>query len=92
MAIQHIGGSNLKHTDNLSRNPIEGSTPEDNYHKEYVIKILFEQAELNEVYGTQCVDRPKGNKRKSKERTINVKSKLRKVPANPFRVENSKTV
>ena len=47
ISIQHIAGSNLKFTDYLSRNPVGGATPEDNYDEEYVINILSEQASLN---------------------------------------------
>ena len=41
----------MKFTDYLSRNPVGGATPEDNYDKEYVINILSEQAKLNIKYG-----------------------------------------
>ena len=56
IAIQHIAGKNLKFTDYLSRNPLEGATPEDNYDKEYVINILCEQASLNLKYGQLFAD------------------------------------
>ena len=39
ISIQHIAGSNLKFTDNLSRNPVGGTMPEENYDEEYVINI-----------------------------------------------------
>ena len=47
ISIQHIAGSNLKFTDYLSKNPVGGTTPEENYEEEYVINILTEHAELN---------------------------------------------
>ena len=56
IAIQHIAGSNLKTTDYLSRNPVGGATPEDNYDEEYVINILSEQARLNLKYGQSFAD------------------------------------
>ena len=51
ISIQHTAGSNLKFTDYLSRNPVRGATPEENYDDEYVINILTEQAELNLKHG-----------------------------------------
>ena len=51
ISIQHIAGSNLKFTDYLSRNPIEGATTENTYDEQYVINTLTEQAELNLKYG-----------------------------------------
>ena len=63
IAIQRIAGSNLKFTDYLSRNPIEGATPEDNYDEEYVIKILSEQAKLNAKYGQLFADQSDISKR-----------------------------
>ena len=63
IAIQHIAGSNLKFTDYLSRNPVEGVTPEDNYDEEYVINILSEQAKLNAKYGQLFADQSDTSKR-----------------------------
>ena len=51
MSIQRIAGSNLKFTDFLSRNPVEGAATENVYDEQYVINILTEQAELNLKYG-----------------------------------------
>ena len=51
IAIQRIAGNNLNFTDYLSRNPVGGATPEDNYDEEYVINILSEQANLNLKHG-----------------------------------------
>ena len=51
ISIQHIAGSNLKFTDYLSRNPVEGATTENTYDEQYVINTLTEQAELNLEYG-----------------------------------------
>ena len=51
ISIQHIVGSNLKFTDFLSRNPIEGATTKNMYDEQYVMNILTEQAELNLKYG-----------------------------------------
>ena len=51
ISIQHIAGSNLKFTDFLSRNPVEGAATENVYDEQYVINILTEQAELNLKYG-----------------------------------------
>ena len=56
ISIQHIAGSNLKFTDYLSRNPVGGATPEENYEEEYVITILTEHAELNLKYGQIFAD------------------------------------
>ena len=63
IAIQHIAGSNLKFTDYLSRNPVEGATPEDNYDEEYVINILSEQAKLNAKYRQLFADQSDTSKR-----------------------------
>ena len=63
IAIQHIAGSNLKFTDYLSRNPVQGATPEDNYDEEYVINILSEQAKLNAKYGQLFADQSDISKR-----------------------------
>ena len=62
ISIQHTAGSNLKFTDYLSRNPVEGATPEENYDEEYVINILAEQAGLNLKYGQLFGDQSKRNK------------------------------
>ena len=62
IAIQHIAGSNLKFTDYLSRNPVGGATPKDNYDEEYVINILSEQAKLNIKYGPIFADQSKCEK------------------------------
>ena len=63
IAIQNIAGSNLKFTDYLSRNPVQGVTPEDNYDEEYVINILSEQAKLNVKYGQLFADQSDISKR-----------------------------
>ena len=47
IAIQHIAGSNLKITDYLSSNPVEGAISEKNYDEEYLINILGEHGDLN---------------------------------------------
>ena len=62
IAIQHIAGSNLKFMDYLSRNPVGGATPEDNYDEEYVINISSEEASLNLKDGQPFVDQSKGSK------------------------------
>ena len=46
----------MKFTDYLSRNPVGGATPEENYEEEYVINILTEHAELNVKYGPIFAD------------------------------------
>ena len=53
----------MKFTDYLSRNPVEGATPEDNYAEEYVINILSEQAKLNAKYGQLFADKSDISKR-----------------------------
>ena len=60
--IQHIAGSNLKITDYLSRNPVRGATPEDNYDEENVINILSEQASLKLKYGQLFADQSNDSK------------------------------
>ena len=52
IAVQHIAGKNLKFTDYLSRNPLEGAPTENKYDEEYVINILSEHAKLNAKYGS----------------------------------------
>ena len=42
--------------------------PEENYHEEYVINIMTEQAELNLKYGPKFADQSKRNKVKSEIR------------------------
>ena len=63
IAIQHTAGSNLKFTDYLSRNPVEGATPEDKNDEEYVIIMLSEQAKLNAKYGQSFADQSDTSKR-----------------------------
>ena len=60
--IQHIAGSNLKFTDYLSRNPVGGAIPEENYDEEYVINQLAEQADLNLQFGQLFADQSKCTK------------------------------
>ena len=52
IAVQHIAGKNLKFTDYLSRNPLEGAPTENKYDEEYVTNILSEHAKLNAKYGS----------------------------------------
>ena len=52
IAVQHIAGRNLKFTNYLSRNPVEGASTESKYDEEYVINILTEHAKLNAKYGS----------------------------------------
>ena len=40
----------------MSRNPVGGATPEQNYEEEYVVNILTEHAELNLKYGPIFAD------------------------------------
>ena len=61
IAIQHAG-SNLNFTDYLSRNPVGGATPEDNYDEEYVFNILSEQARRNLKYGQLLADQSNDSK------------------------------
>ena len=58
ISVQHIAGSNLKFTDFLSRNPVEGATTENMYDEQYVTNILAEQAKLNSKYGRIIYDEP----------------------------------
>ena len=64
ISIQHIAGSKLKFTDYLSRNPVRGAIPEENYDEEYVINILTEQAELNLKYGQLFANQSESSKTK----------------------------
>ena len=68
IAIQHIAGSNLKFTDNLSRNPVGGAIPEENYDEEYVINTLAEQANLNLNYGPLFADQSNRSKTKTERK------------------------
>ena len=65
ISIQHIAGSNLKFIYYLSRNPVGGATPEENYDEEYVINILTEQAELNLKYGQLIANQSESSKIKT---------------------------
>ena len=76
IAIQHIAGSNLKFTDYLSRNPVEGATPEDNYDEEYVINILSEQAKLNAKYGQLFADQSDISKRVTETKNDRSENKI----------------
>ena len=62
ISIQHIAGSNLKFTDYLSRNPVGGATPEENYKEECVIDILTEHANFNLKHGRLFADQSKHDK------------------------------
>ena len=53
----------MKFTDYLCRNPVEGTTPEDNYDEEYVINILSEQTKLNANYGQPFAEQSDISKR-----------------------------
>ena len=52
IALQHIAGRNLKITDYLSRNPVEGAPTKSKYSEEYVINKLIEPVKLNTKYGS----------------------------------------
>ena len=52
----------MKFTDYLSRNPVGGATPEENYDEECVINILAEQANLNLKYRQLFADQSKCSK------------------------------
>ena len=65
ISIQHIASSNLKFTDYLSRNPVGGAAPEENYEEEYVINILTEHAKLNLEHGRLFADQSKHDKHKT---------------------------
>ena len=69
ISIQHIAGSNLKFTDYLSRSPVGGATPEENYEEKYVINILTEHAKLNLKHGRLFADQSKHDKRKTELRS-----------------------
>ena len=51
ISIHHVARSNLKFTDFLRRNPVEGATTENMYDEQFVTNILTEQAKLNLKYG-----------------------------------------
>ena len=69
---------NLKFTDYLSRNPVAGAMPEENYDAEYVINILAEQADLNFKYWQLLADQSKCSKTitEKKRRIENREKKL----------------
>ena len=69
ISIQHIAGSNLKFTAYLSRNPVGGAAPEENYEEKYVINILTEHAKLNLEHGRLFADQSKHDKRKTELRS-----------------------
>ena len=52
IAVQHIAGRNLKFTDYLSENSIEGAPTESKYDEEYVINISTEHAKLKAKFGS----------------------------------------
>ena len=59
LSFKHIAGNNMKFTDYLSRNPVRGATPDENYDKEYVINTPTEQGELNSKYGSRFANQSK---------------------------------
>ena len=91
IAIQHIAGSNLKFTDYLSRIPVGGATPEDNYDEEYVINILSEQESLNLKYGQLFADQSNDSKHVSETNDGTSENKLSSKRTNHNRIEHSRT-
>ena len=81
ISMQHIAGSNLKFTDFLSRNPVEGASTENKYDEQSVINILTEQAELNSIYEriftSQSQQTP--NSEMSRERKSNNQSEMIRI-------------
>ena len=70
----------MKFTDYLSRNPVGGAAPEENYDEEYVINILAEQAELNLKYGQLFADQSKCSKRTTERTKMNSEHKVEHKP------------
>ena len=66
----------MKFTDYLSRNPVGGATPEDNYDEEYVNNILSEQASLNLKNGQLFADQSNHSKRETETNNGTSESKL----------------
>ena len=52
IAVKQIAGSNLKFTDHVSRNPVEGAPIENKDDEEYVINTLTDHAKLIAKYGS----------------------------------------
>ena len=63
-SMKLIAGSNLKFTDYLSRNPVGGATPEENYDEEYVTNKLTGQVESNLKYGPIIANQSKHTENK----------------------------
>ena len=82
ISVQHIAGSNLKFTDFLSRNPVEGATTENMYDEQYVINIFTEQAELNLKYGRIVTNQ-------SQQTPNNKTMREHKLTTNQKRIEHS---
>ena len=91
IAIQHFAGSNLKFTDYLSRTPVVGATPEDNYDEEYVITTLSEQAKLNLKYGQLFADQSNNSKHVTEAKNVDRKAKLSSETINYNRLEHPRT-
>ena len=66
----------MKFTDYLSRNPIEGAAPEENYDEEYEINILAGQPELNLKYGQLFADQSKCSERTTAKTKMNSEHKV----------------
>ena len=81
ISVQHIAGSNLKFTDFLSRNPVEGATTKNTYDEQYVINILTERAELNSKYGRIFTNQsqPAPNIKTMRERKLNDQSEANRT-------------
>ena len=52
----------MKFTDYLSRNPVRGATPDDNYVEEYLSNIVSEQARIKLKYGYLSADQSNDSK------------------------------
>ena len=59
ISIKYTAGKSFKHTDYLTRNPIEEPSTKENYEEEYVIKILSEIFILHQKYGHLLKTDPK---------------------------------
>ena len=89
ISIQHIASSKLKITNNPSRNPVGGATPEENYDEEYVINILAEQVELNLKYGQLFEDQSKRSKCITKRTKNNSEHKTEHKKNRPITIKKN---
>ena len=91
ISIQHIAGSNLKFTDFLSRNPVEGAATENVYDEQYVINIIKQYGRIftNQSQRTPNNENTRERKPNNQSETIRTFEKKRHVNKTNEQAETS---